>query len=326
MTAGRSGGHRRPGRPGSSLLGLPCLRRGPARAASDAVSRALLDAARQSAGVGDWASATAYLAEAASQDPGDSDVLYLGRSSQGEAGASPRRRARRPERGARGRSISLLSGARRVHPQGRDPRTGTPLEGSLGRSRAVFLGLGRRSLRSCKYARAPMPEWGHVDAFVAELRDAFARFPDDPAFPRLFLSRAEKIPSSEASRELGKTILSRLSRYSTVDPELPVLAAPLMADISSKRDAVLAYRAAGGSSPAATLRALEYGIIDEAAAARRTPFGFGPGRIAGPRLPSRPGRQPGGQGRDRLGTPRMVGKGRVGLRRRRNRRGELLGR
>ena len=120
---------------------------------------------------------------------------------------------------------------------------------------------------------------GNVDAFVAELRDAFARFPDDPSFPRLFLSRAGKIPFSEASRELGKTILSRLSRYSTVDPELPVLAAPLMADISSKRDAVLAYRAAGGSSPAATLRALEYGIVDEAAAAKELLSGSGPAEL-----------------------------------------------
>lgn len=44
----------------------------------DTVARALFDAARRSASVGDWTGATAYLGEAASQDPLDSDVLYLG--------------------------------------------------------------------------------------------------------------------------------------------------------------------------------------------------------------------------------------------------------
>ncbi len=104
-------------------------------------------------------------------------------------------------------------------------------------------------------------------AFASELREALKRFPDDPAFARLFLARVGSVPSSDDERELGRTIVSRLPRYLTVDPEIGVLAAPLMPDVSARRDAVLAFRAAGGSSPAASLRALEYGIIDERTAA-----------------------------------------------------------
>ncbi len=60
----------------SAILGERVTAQDSREAASDA-ARALLDAARQSAGVGDWASAQAYLAEALRQDTGDSDALYL---------------------------------------------------------------------------------------------------------------------------------------------------------------------------------------------------------------------------------------------------------
>ena len=108
---------------------------------------------------------------------------------------------------------------------------------------------------------------GDASAFSLEIKEDLNRFPDDSAFARLFLARAGKVPSSPRAGAIGETIIGRLRRYSVVDPELPVLAAPLMADLSAQRDAVLAFRASGGKSAAATLRALEYGIIDESAAA-----------------------------------------------------------
>jgi tetratricopeptide (TPR) repeat protein len=242
----------------------------------DTVARALFDAARQAASVGDWKSATAYLGEAESRNPLDSDVLYLGALAKVKQGL--------PFADALGDLNASLAADRFLYYRTRDASN---LKAEIlvreGRWQEALDALGPSSpasavdpsflqIRARAYAGM-----GNIDAFVAELREAFARFPDDPSFPRLFLSRAGKVPFSEASRELGKTILSRLSRYSTVDPELPVLAAPLMADISARRDAVLAFRAAGGSSPAATLRALEYGIVDEAAAAKE--FLSGPGPI-----------------------------------------------
>ncbi len=107
---------------------------------------------------------------------------------------------------------------------------------------------------------------GDRAAFIGEIRYSIERFPDDPAFPRLYLSRAPARPASLAERSLGELVAERAAGYAESDPEIPVLAAPLMASRSDRENAVLAFRAAGGSSAAATLGALEYGLIDEAKA------------------------------------------------------------
>jgi hypothetical protein len=234
--------------------------------AQSEAARILLDEARQAAGIGDWVGASAYLAEAAALDPGDADVLYL------SALAAVKRDL--PLGEALGWLDAALETGRFAYYGRRDAST----------LKAELLVRERRWKEALKALGPPGPEaaadpalclirararlgLGDAPAFLSELSFALRRFPDDSAFARLFLERGAKLPISEPARGLGDLILSRLTRYSLTDPELPVLAAPLMRDIADRRDAVLAFRAAGGSSAAATLRALEYGIIDESAAA-----------------------------------------------------------
>jgi hypothetical protein len=229
------------------------------------ISRALLDEARQAAGVGDWETAALCLAEAATHDPGDADILYLRALASVKSGLSldealwnldgalaTGRFSYYTRRDASILKAEILVRERRwtdalgaIDPPALDSAADPALH--LIRARALA-GLGRQR------------------AFTEELSFALRRFPDDPAFARLFLTHAGNVPDSAEARELGEIILSRLTRYSAVDPELPVLASPLIGDISVRRDAVTAYRAVGGSSAAASLRALEYGLIDEASA------------------------------------------------------------
>jgi hypothetical protein len=239
------------------------------------VARALLDEARQAAGIGDWASAADCLSEASLQDPGDADILYL-------ASLASIKRAM-PLADSLGKLNAALSTGRFTYYSKSDASL---LKAELlvreRRWKEALDALGPPGSESAAdpayrliRARA-FSGMGDKNAYTAELREALRRFPDDPAFARLFLSRAGSIPSPAEARELGDIILSRLTRYSLVDSELPVLAAPLMASISAKRDAVLAYRATGGSSAAATLRALEYGLIDETAASAELLSGLRP--------------------------------------------------
>jgi hypothetical protein len=229
------------------------------------VARALLDEAMQASGIGDWEGAAAYLDEAAIQDPGDSDVLYL------RALAALKRE--RPHAASLGDLDAALGTGRFRYYSRRDASV----------LKAELLVRERRwkealdALGSPGGENAADPAYGLVRAraligsgderaFTREIGEALRRFPDDGAFARLFIARAGKVPSSESARFLADIILARLRRYAAADPELPVLAAPLMSDLASRRDAVLAYRVAGGASAKATLRALEYGIIDETAA------------------------------------------------------------
>jgi hypothetical protein len=229
------------------------------------VARALLDQARQAAGVGDWEDASLYLAEAATHDPGDADILYLRALASVKGGL--------PLDEALGNLNGALATGRFSYYTKRDATT---LKAEiLVRERRWAEALG--TLNPPEFDSPVDPAYhliraralaglGDRRAFTAEVSYALRRFPDDPAFPRLFLARAGTVPDSAEARELGNIILGRLKRYSEVDPELPVLASPLMVDINAKRDAVTAFRAAGGSSAIATLHALEYGLIDEVAA------------------------------------------------------------
>jgi hypothetical protein len=257
-----------------ALSGGRAPAQGASAAASDA-ARALLDEAREAAGIGDWEDAAAYLGAAAAQDPGDSDILYLAALASVKRGL--------PIGDSLGALNASLAAARFSTYSPRDASTlkaellvrerrwKEALDALGPPTPAATIDPAYHRIRARAFAGS-----GDVGAFTAELREALGRFPDDPGFARLFLAHAGSIPSSDAARDLGGTILSRLTRYSSADPELPVLAAPLMADIQARRDAVLAYRASGASSPAGTLRALEYGIIDEAAASSELLSGPGP--------------------------------------------------
>jgi hypothetical protein len=230
------------------------------------VARELLDQARQYGGVGDWATASSCLAEAAIDDPTDADILYL------SALASVKRSE--PLDLALGRLDAALATGRFSYYGKWDARIlKAELLARERRWRPALDALGNPdpiALADPAYAlvRARVLALsGDGRAFAQAIADALRRFPDDTAAARLFLVRAGRLPASDAARTDLQTILSRLASYAENDPELPVLAAPYMESLASRKDAVLAYRASGLSSAAASLRALEYGIIGEAAAA-----------------------------------------------------------
>jgi tetratricopeptide (TPR) repeat protein len=229
------------------------------------VARALLDEARQASGIGDWETAAACLETAVSQDPGDADLLYLSALAFVKLG--------RPYASALGDLDAALRTGRFDYYSRRDASV---LKAELltreRRWKEALDALGRVGAEAAAdsaygLVRArDLAGMGDESAFIAEIGDGLRRFPDESAYARLFLARAGKVPDSKQARAIGDTIIGRLRRYAVADPELPVIAAPLLPDLSSRRDAVLAFRTAGGKSPASTLRALEYGIIDEAAA------------------------------------------------------------
>jgi tetratricopeptide (TPR) repeat protein len=235
---------------------------GEAPAARPSVALALLGEAQAASNLGDWSGAGACLDEAARQDPSNSDILYLRAlvslrrgepfaPALGDLNAALLcdRFASYAAREARVLKAELLSKERRWE---------EALE-ALGNP-----GGDRAADPAFHLARAKAL-WGAGDSrgFLAEIDEGLRRFPEDGSFARLFIAKAGRIPPSERSRALGDAILGRLKVYAAADPELPLLAAPLMPDIGSRRDAVLAFRSIGGRSPKASLRALEYGIIDE---------------------------------------------------------------
>jgi hypothetical protein len=243
------------------------------QAGPQSMARTLLDEARQASEFGDWESAQAYLDEAKNQDPGDADVLYL-RSlcstkrslpidealGDLDAALASRRFVYYSWHEASELKAELLVRERRWEEA--LEALGPPRPGPVAASGASSIDPSSSLTR----ARA-LAGLGDKKAFEAEISVGLRLFPDQTAFPRLFLSKVSLIPDSDTERGLGELILSRLPRYAEADQELPVLAAPLMADLDAKRNAVLAFRSMGGASPAASLRALEYGIIDEKTAA-----------------------------------------------------------
>jgi hypothetical protein len=230
------------------------------------VARELLDQARQYSGVGDWETASSCLAEAAIDDPTDADVLYL------SALASVKRSE--PLALALGRLDGALATGRFMYYGKWDARIlkaellvrecrWRPALDTLGNPDPIALADPAYALVR---ARA-LALSGDGRAFAQAIADALRRFPDDTAVARLFLLRSGRFPSSDTARMDLATILGRLSSYTENDPELPVLAAPYMETLAARKDAVLAYRALGQTSASATLRALEYGIVGEGAAA-----------------------------------------------------------
>jgi hypothetical protein len=232
---------------------------------NSAVAKALLEEAREASGLGEWERAAACLDEAVVQAPGNSDILYL------RALASVRRA--KPFAEALG-DLDAALGTGRFQLYSR--REASVLKAELlvreRRWKSALDALGSPASENeidpaygLIRAKA-LVGMGEGPGFTDQIENCLRRFPNDVSFARLFMAHAGKIPSSEKARALGELILGRVSSYASADPEFPVVAAPLMRDLSSRRDAVLAYRAMGGASSKATLRALEYGILDEAAA------------------------------------------------------------
>ena len=238
---------------------------------STELARALLDEAQTAAGLGEWADARAYIAEGLVQDPADSDLLYMRAlcstkldssldTAIGDLNAAfaSARFASYSQREAYELKAELLIHERRWQEaldaigksgQGPLPRAGAGEPSTLLAMARAYAGIGDRK------------------DFEAAIEAALRRYPDETVFPRLFLAHASLIPDSDGMRSIGDAILRRLPGYAETDPELRVLAAPLMSGITEQRKAVLAFRSMGGISSAASLRALEYGLIGEAQAA-----------------------------------------------------------
>jgi hypothetical protein len=229
--------------------------------------------AQDFAASGRWGEASSLLAEAEALDGRDSDARYLSAlallKSKDDAAAALAELDAALLSGqfflydpseALNLKVSLLIRMRRFEealalaaPAGRFTAAQTaPADYGAERRLAVaasLFGLGKR------------------EAAFREIGEGARLFPSEPRFARLFFSeagRASVVPDSDAIRDLGGLFLRRLPELAELDPGLRVLAAPLVADEAGRRDSILAFRAMGGSSPQASLLALEYGIIDDA--------------------------------------------------------------
>lgn len=250
------------------------------------------EAAAGLAAKGGWAEAEELAAEGLSYDGADSDLLYLwalaalksrddaaaslaaleaallsGRFSMFEAGAARLLRAELLVRTRRfEKALAALDELERA-PAAASASFPSRASDALRLRALALYGLGRR------------PE------AVAALQAAARRHPDDPRFARLFFERGEAgaagsggpagaAPSgaSKAEADLAAAFLGRLGDrggkpgLSSLDPELLLLSVPWMAGAEARRDAVAAYRAAGGRGLRSTALALEYGLLSEEAA------------------------------------------------------------
>ena len=227
-----------------------------------AIAHAYFDEARQRADEGDWSGASPLLAAAEEIDAGDSDVRYLSALASIQNGSYI------------GKSLGELDAALAA-----DRFTYYHRDDAVSLRCELLIRSGRYAEALTVLRDLPVDAdtlWmrcrafegrGDTSSFDAELRTALRLYPDDPRFPRVFLESLDdssrSAPRSAEEAALGETILARLQRYTTLDPELPVLAAPIMPDQRERRDAVLAYRSAGGSSARASLLALDYGLVDQ---------------------------------------------------------------
>ncbi len=223
-------------------------------------------AAREAAGSGDWGKASAFLSEARSVDPSNSDILYLSALA-----------ALKTDDDARGALVSLEESLAALRFDLYRPRDAAVLRLSLliriGRAADALAGLSAPAPRGLS-ANGLDPEYRYLrtEAFlslgkaseaISELTLAAQRFPDDPRFPRLFFLRFPGPPASSATRSLGELFARRVGRFEDLDPEIAVLAAPYTLDPARRLSAVQAFRARGLKSVIATLVALEYGIVSD---------------------------------------------------------------
>lgn len=211
-----------------------------------------------------WADAESLLSQALSIDAANSDLLYLRGLSKAKSGR-PLGEALADTIAARtAKSFSLYTDRDAAVLQA---ETLIRLRRWAEALAAVSSASGLASDPALRLIRAKaLAGLGDWAAFVGEISYSIERFPEDPSFPRLYLTRLSAVPSSAASKSLGELIVRRSRRYAEYDPEIPILASPLMASRLEREDAIRAFRAIGGMSGLATLGALEYGLIDEAKA------------------------------------------------------------
>lgn len=106
---------------------------------------------------------------------------------------------------------------------------------------------------------------------------ALERWPFDPRFPKAYLQREASLTPDDKSLRLAATILSRLYIWENEDRDLLLLAVPFESDPAQRDRYIRTYRNMGTRDrfdgtpfvpdPSSALLALEYGILDEDAAA-----------------------------------------------------------
>ncbi|HOX12255.1 MAG TPA: hypothetical protein PLB56_05060 [Spirochaetales bacterium] len=114
---------------------------------------------------------------------------------------------------------------------------------------------------------------GDPDAFLRAVDAGLDRFPSDARIPRELLAFTARTPRTEPTAARVGRVEARLGYYRFLDPEILSLLAPFRPDPEARRDLILEYRATGRRNPAATVRALDLGILDDAQAVTEF-FGF----------------------------------------------------
>lgn len=253
-------------------LAFPAFPAGLAPEAAEGAASPLVRSAQDFAASGKWDEAASLLAEAEALDGRDSDARYL--SALARLKSKDDAAAALAELDA-----ALLSGRFFLY----DPALALNLKASLlirmrrfDEALALAAPAGRFTAAQTAPAgygadrrlavAASLFGLGRREAAFRELGEGARLFPSDPRFARLFFAESRRdsgVPETDAIRDLGGLFLRRLPELAELDPELRVLAAPFIADEGARRDSILAFRAMGGASPQASLRALEYGIIDD---------------------------------------------------------------
>jgi hypothetical protein len=117
---------------------------------------------------------------------------------------------------------------------------------------------------------------GRVRSARSAVSAALDRWPFDSRFPRVFLEREAKNLPDEAALKIAAVIISRLYLWENDDRFLLILAVPFESDPAVRVRNIRTYRGMGNRDsstgqviplePLSALYALEYGLLDEAAA------------------------------------------------------------
>lgn len=232
-------------------------------------SLSMVAAAAGRASLGDWAGAEDLVDRVLALDNRDSDALYL------SALAAMRLRDEvRPPLEAL--ELARAADTFRIYTplSARDVQAGLLLRlrrydavlkllpgPESGQTSADILDPEYRRLRALAFLGQ-----GQSRQALGELKAGSERFPGNPEFPRIFFRAWARSPATDEARSLAQGFLARLPSLAAADPDLPVLALPFILDPDKRRDAILARRALGAFPVAATLGALQYGIISDKAA------------------------------------------------------------
>ncbi|MBP7095170.1 MAG: hypothetical protein KBC36_03660 [Spirochaetia bacterium] len=248
------------------LLAVLALAVPPAAAQSEwerSASRSYFERAREAAGAGRVTEARALLHSARSFAPAESDALYL-EALLGLGLDLPRFEAEamlKTAIAANGFSAYSMDEARRL--------LARVLYETKRYDEALATLPGKGADPESDWIRAACLRFsGDRDGFLAALATGMDRHPFDPRFGRLYVDSGgfPSEPAGGSEREIRERVLSRLSSWSLVDPELPALVR-LPGREADALAALRAFRAQGGRSGATSVLAVRSGLVSAPRAA-----------------------------------------------------------